>query len=134
MHFRSSTPLAVWLLALLVPLAAMFPTWQGYHFQELPERVFMGFRHLNGDHYQYAAFIRQAQDGGGLLMRNPFANEPQAGVFVLPLFWLIGALSRLLGGGIVFWWEAFRLVGGALTTLVFCRLTAWYLQTSRQRV
>ncbi len=72
MPVRRAPPLPVLLLALTLPVLAMSQTGQGYYFQEAPERVFMGFRHMYDDHYQYAAFMRQAQNGGGLLMRNPF--------------------------------------------------------------
>jgi len=71
----------------------MIPTWQGFLFEDLPNRIFLGFRYLPGDHYTYASFMRQAQDGSGLLMRNLFASEPQSGVFILPLFWTVGKLA-----------------------------------------
>ena len=126
-------PIPVLVLALLVPMAGMIPTWQGFLFEELPNRIFMGFRYMPLDHYQYAAFIRQAQDGGGLLMRNPFASEPQLGVFVLPLFWAVGALARLTGGSILVCWELFRLVGGALYILAFWGLSGVYFRTRGHR-
>ena len=133
MRDRWVLPLPVVLLALVVPVAAASAAWQGYLFEDLPNRIFLGFRFMAGDHYQYAAFIRQAQDGGGLLMRNPFASEPQAGVFVLPIFWAMGKLARLTGGSIVLWWEIFRIVGGALYILAFWSLSSLYFRSVRHR-
>jgi hypothetical protein len=133
MRDRSAPPIPVLLLALLVPLAAMIPTWQGFLFEDLPNRIFMGFRYMPRDHYTYAAFMRQAQDGGGLLMRNPFTSEPQLGVFVLPMFWAVGTLARLIGGSIVLWWEVFRLIGGALYVLAFWWFSGLYFRTPQHR-
>ena len=83
-------PAPVLVLALVTPLLAAVPTWQGYHYQSPPERVFMGFRYMAGDHAVYAAFMREARDGVGLFMYNPFCSEPQKNVFVLPYLWLTG--------------------------------------------
>jgi len=126
-------PTPVLLLALLIPLLSMIPTWQGYHYQQPPEKVFMGFRYMAGDHYQYGAFMRQARDGGGLFMYNPFTTEPQEGVFLLPYFWLVGTLSRL-AGDIVLWWNLFRILGGALYIIGFWWFTDSYFESSRDRL
>jgi len=133
MRDRWMPPIPVLVLALLVPLAGMIPTWQGFLFEDPPDRIFLGFRYMPIDHYQYAAFIRQAQDGGGLLMRNPFANEPQSGVFVLPLFWALGKLARLTGSSILVWWEILRLAAGALYILAFWHLSGLHFREPRHR-
>ncbi len=133
MRDRWVPPIPILLLALLVPLAAMIPTWQGFLFEDPPSRIFLGFRYMPSDHFQYAAFMRQALDGGGLLMRNPFASEPQSGVFLLPVFWAVGKLARVIGGSIVLWWEIFRFVAGALYILAFWHLSGLYFRTRRQR-
>src|SRR6058998_1024741 len=111
---RDRVPAAVLLLALMVPLLAMVPVWQGYHFEHPPERVFMGFRYMAGDHFQYAAFMREARDGQGPFMYNPFTSDPQRGVFLLPYFWALGALSRIAGGDLVVWWNVFKVLGGSI--------------------
>src|SRR5678815_4924727 len=118
---------------LLLALLSMIPTWQGYHFEQPPGKVFMGFRYMAGDHYQYAAFMRQAHDGVGLFMYNPFTTDPQKGVFLLPYFWLLGALSRL-AGDIVIWWNLFRVLGGALYIIAFWSFTGSFFKSSRERV
>ena len=133
MRDRWVPPIPVLLLAVLVPLTGMIPTGLGFLFEDPPARIFMGFRYMSGDHYQYAAFMRQAVDGGGLLMRNPFTSEPQSGVFLFPLFWLVGKLARLTGGNIVPWWEALRLVAGALYIGAFWHFSGLFFRTQRQR-
>ena len=126
-------PTPVLLLALLVPLISMIPTWQGYSFQQPPEKVFMGFRYMAGDHYQYAAFMREGRDGVGLFMYNPFTTDPQKGVFLLPYFWLIGVLSRL-AGDIVLWWNLFRILGGALYIIAFWWFAGSYFKSPGDRL
>jgi hypothetical protein len=127
-------PAPVLLLALLVPLASLITTWQGYHFQKPPERVFMGFRYMAGDHYQYAAFMREARDGVGLLMYNPFTSDSQRGVFVLPYFWALGVMSRLTGGEVVPWWNVTKVVGGFLYIVAFWYFSGVFFQKPRQRL
>ena len=127
-------PASILLIALLVPMLNLIPTWQGYYYQSPPERVFMGFRYLPGDHYQYAAFMRQARDHGSLFMENPFTSERQKGVFVLPYFWLLGTLSRITGAEITTLWGVFRVLGGALYIIVFWYFTWPYFREGRSRL
>lgn len=127
-------PTSILLIALLVPMLNLIPTWQGYYYQSPPERVFMGFRYLPGDHYQYAAFMRQARDRGSLFMENPFTSERQKGVFVLPYFWLLGTLSRITGAEITTLWGVFRVLGGALYIIAFWYFTGAYFREGRPRL
>jgi len=127
-------PASILLIALLVPLLSLIPTWQGYHYQSPPERVFMGFRYMAGDHYQYAAFMRQARDHGSLFMENPFTSERQKGVFVLIYFWLLGIMSRVTGVQVTALWEVLRVLGGALYIIAFWYLSGAYFQERRARL
>ena len=129
-----SLPAPVLALALVVPLLTAIPTWQGYHYQSPPDRVFMGFRYMVGDHYVYAAFMREARDGVGLFMYNPFCSEPQKNAFVLPYFWLIGRLAAMTGVGILFWWEVLKAVGCAVYVLVFWWFAGTVFDKGRQRL
>src|SRR5512134_2752271 len=111
-------PAPVLILALAVPLLGMLATLQGWYGQHPPERIFLGFRYMSGDHYQYASFMRQAQQDGRFLMENRYTTEPQKGVYVFPFFWLLGSVARLTGATLPAVWELFRLTGGFLLILV----------------
>lgn len=122
------------MLALAVPLLSLLHTWQGHLAASPPDRVFMGFRYMAADHFQYAAFMRQAEQDGGLLMTNPFTSEPQRGVYVLMYFWILGVFAHLSGLALTTTWEAFRVLGGMLYILLFWALTAHYFDTRQRRV
>lgn len=127
-------PALVLVVALLVPVLGMLPTWQGYHFQSPPDRVFMGFRYMAADHFQYAALIRQAQYEGRFLMENRYTTEPQKRVYLFLYYWLLGSVARVTGASLVGVWELFRWVGGALYIVIFWRMTAHYFQDDRRRL
>ncbi len=126
-------PVPVLVLALAVPLLSLVHTWQGYLAASPPERVFMGFRYMAADHFQYAAFMRQAQQDGSLLMNNPLTSEPQRGVYVLLYFWILGEFARLSGLSLTTSWEVFRVFCGMLYILLFWALTAHYFDTKQRR-
>src|SRR5262245_28051376 len=111
-------PKAVLAMALALGLAQMTAPFEGLLSQRLPGRVFLGFRYMAGDHYQYAGFIEQARETGRMLMVNPFTNQPQAGVFLMPFFWVVGLVSRALGTSIPWTWDLFRVVGAVGYVLV----------------
>jgi hypothetical protein len=100
-------------VALLVPLLSAVPTWHAYRAERPPDRVFLGFRFMAGDHYQYASFIRQAADEGRFAMENRFTTEPQKGRFVLLFLWITGMVGRVTGLGPPGAWEVMRIVSGA---------------------
>lgn len=103
----------------------MIPTWYGYLVDRPPQKIFMGFRFMADDHFQYASFIDQSAEGGSLLMENRFTTEPQHGRFVLLYMWLLGNISRLSGLGVVGSWELSRLLAGfsfMFLTWRFCGL------------
>ncbi|MFQ5845107.1 MAG: hypothetical protein ACE5JG_08985, partial [Planctomycetota bacterium] len=76
-------PAPILAVALALPLLSLVPSWEGYLAQSPPDRIFMGFRYMAADHYQYASFIRQAREDGRFLMENLFTSEPQRGVYIM---------------------------------------------------
>src|SRR5687768_18323267 len=97
---KSKQWLLVLLIAVLVPLLSMIPTWNGYVAERPPEKIFMGFRFMADDHFQYAGFISRSAEEGKLFTENPFTTEPQKGRFVLLYMWMVGQIARLTGWGI----------------------------------
>ena len=120
---RSTKPLTllVLVIAVVVPLLAMIPTWYGYRVQSPPQKIFMGFRYMADDHYSYASLISQSAEEGKLFMENRFTTEPQKGRFLLLYMWLVGKISRITGLGIVGSWDLARLLSG-----VAFMLAAWW--------
>src|SRR5262245_39211352 len=125
-------PIPVLLAALGLSLAQIIPTLQG-RWAASRGLVFLGFRYMAGDHYQYAAFARQARDTGALLMDNPFTTLPQTGVFLLPFFWIVGILSRETGS-IPLAWDLLRVAGAFCYVLVFWRFSALFFTRRDERV
>ena len=73
------------------------------------------------DSFAYVAFIRQTAETGDWLLSNPYTNLPQSGRFILPLFALLGHLSRWTGA------DAFWLLELARIPLVFVFFAVlWY--------
>lgn len=126
-------PAGVLILALAIPLMAAVPSLQGYLSAAPPDRIFLGFRYMAGDHYQYAAFVREARDHASLLMENPFTGEPQKGVFVLPYFWALGLSARWTGASIPTIWEVARIVGGSFYILAFWWFSGTWLESRSRR-
>lgn len=102
----------VFLIAALVPLLNVIPTIDGYVQQSPPERVFLGFRTMAGDHYQYGSMVRQASDEGRFLLENRYTTEPQRPGYVLLFFWLLGVICRVTGLALPLVWELMRVAVG----------------------
>src|SRR5574341_1150035 len=119
-------PASVLILALAVPLLSTITTLQGYYGAHPPEKVFLGFRYMSGDHYQYASLMRQAQKDGRFLMENLYTTEPQKGSYVFLYYWLLGSVARLTGATLAAIWELFRFLGGFLLIVVYWRFTSCY--------
>jgi len=116
----SRIPAVVLVIAVLLPLLNALPTWNGYLDERLPDRVFLGFRYMAGDHYQYASFVRQAADEGRFFMENRFTTEPQQGRYLLLYMWLAGQVCRFTGLDVPAAWEVLRFLSG-----IFFMLAAW---------
>jgi len=125
-------PWSVLLLAIVVPASTLLPSWWAAR-STPPDEVYLGFRFMAVDHFQYAAFIRQARDDGRLLMENPFTGESQRPSYLMPYFWFLGRAARATGASIPAVWEFFRVMGGVLLILAFWRLSARWLTGRRQR-
>jgi len=126
-------PVLVLLLALSAPLLSLIHTWEGYERASPPGRVFLGFPFMPTDHYQYAAFIRQASDGR-FFMENLFTSEPQSGVYVMLYYWILGMVSRLAGISTIATWLAFQVVVGFLYVLMFWVFTRHFIEAKRRRI
>ena len=127
-------PPAIIALAIMVSLLSLVPTWQGYGAASPPDRTFMGFRYMSEDHFQYAAFVRQARDSGSPFMRNPFTAEPQAGRYVLLYFWVVGMVCRATGASVTTAWEIMRVAGGIIYILLFWQFSAAYITDRARRM
>lgn len=130
---KSKQWLLVLLIAVLVPLLSMIPTWNGYVAERPPEKIFMGFRFMADDHFQYAGFISQSADEGKLFTENPFTTEPQKGRFVLLYMWMVGQIARLTGWGISWSWEFSRLFVGVAFMLVAWWFSGLLFKDARSR-
>ncbi len=126
-------PSLVLLLAIAVPSLTLLPSWQAARSTPAGE-VYLGFRFMPVDHFQYASFIRQARDDGRLLMENQFTGEPQRPSYLMPYFWALGLSARLTGASIPAVWECFRVTGGAFLILAFWRFTQRWLDRHRHRL
>ena len=131
---KKSLTVIVLLIAVLVPLLAMIPTWYGYFAQRPPQKIFMGFRYMADDHYSYAAFISQTAEEGKFFTENRFTTEPQKGRFLLLYMWLVGEISRLTGWGIVGSWELARLLAGFAFMLAAWWFTGRLFEDTRKRL
>jgi len=118
-------PAIVLVIAFLVPLLNVIPTMDGYLKASPPERVFLGFRYMARDHFQYGSFVRQAADEGRFVFENRFTTEPQRPSYVFPFFWLIGMICRFTGLSFPAVWELMRVVTGAA-----CLIAAWFFTKS----
>ena len=121
-------------LALLVPAASLAPAISGYLAQSPPERIFLGFRHLEVDHYQYGSFLAQARDEGRVLMENRLTGEPQTGRFVLLYLWLAGTLARASGAPDATAWLVLQYVTGVALLLVAWHVAGVFLRDSSERL
>lgn len=94
--------------------------------------IFTGVLTAYDDTFTYFAWIKQSADGH-LLLRDLFTSEPQPGEFFLPLWSVIGFLSRLTGASVVLMFHIARLVAG-LVLLIAARTIAQTVMKSRTRV
>ena len=133
---RSTKPLTllVLVIAVVVPLLAMIPTWYGYRVQSPPQKIFMGFRYMADDHYSYASLISQSAEEGKLFMENRFTTEPQKGRFLLLYMWLVGKISRITGWGVAGSWEFARLLAGFAFMLVAWCFSGLLFENMRKRL
>jgi hypothetical protein len=131
---EGGTPWTVVLVALALAASQLLVPLPGWWGGSPPEKVFLGFRYMAGDHFQYAAFIREARDTGALLMQDPFTTDPQRGVFLLPFFWIVGLASRLAGGSIPLAWDAFRVAGAFACVMMFWRFATPCFTRRSERV
>lgn len=126
-------PVLVLCLALAAPLLSLVHTWQGYERATPPARVFLGFPFMPTDHYQYAAFIRQAADGH-FFMENLFTSEPQRGVYVMLYYWVLGMVSHLAGISTIATWLVFQVAVGFAYILMFWVFTQHYIEPRGRRI
>lgn len=124
----------VLLVAILVPLLNMIPTWHGYSSEAPPERVFLGFRTLAMDHYQYASFVRQVTDEGRFFLENRFTSEEQSPRYVLLYLWVVGMFCRVTGLGLVLVWEIFRVGVGTVFLLTAWVFTGKFFKETKERL
>lgn len=127
----SRPPPWVLLVAVLPGLLALAAHLAGYavapHGME-----YLGFRHEPADHAQYMAFARQAADGGGLGLANPFVADAQDGRFVLLWLWLVGFVSRA-GLGLVATWHVLGLLANTAFFLLGWRVLQRVTDDARAR-
>jgi hypothetical protein len=111
-------------LTTLPYLLASFRTPTGF--------VFSGVLTAYDDTFSYFAWMRQ---GANLqvLMCDPFTSEPQPCEFFLPLWSLLGVLSRASGLSIPLTFHAVRLLSGLLL-LVLAKSVAGLVMKSRTRL
>jgi len=127
-------PAIVLVIAFLVPLLNVIPTIDGYLKASSPDRVFLGFRFMAGDHFQYGSLVRQAADEGRFFMENRYTTEPQRPSYIFLYFWLVGMLCRFTGLSLPAMWEVLRVVigGGFLIGAWF--FTKLYFASERERL
>ena len=118
----------VWLaLALLTTLpyvAAALRSPSGY--------TFSGVLTAYDDTFTYFAWMRQGADGH-LLMCDPFTSEPQRCEFFLPLWNMLGFISRVTHIPIAMTFNGARLFA-ALALLIVARSVVWTVVRSRTLV
>jgi len=126
-------PAGVLVVALLVPLLNMIPTIDGYEHQG-PDEVFLGFRNMAGDHYQYGSMIRQTAGQGRFFYDDLLTNEAQRGSYVFLYFYLVGTLMRVTGWSLVAVWELLRVVIGFAFLLATWRYLEAFFENRRTRL
>lgn len=85
--------------------------------------VFSGLLYQVPDNCVYLSWEEQAAQGA-FAMRNLFAGEPQRGLYLHLLAWLVGSLARLTGLPVVLVHHAARLALGGLVLVLAYRLFA----------
>ena len=114
---------AVWCAALLGAVALLHV--EGYLGAPAGWR-YSGFigPYLN-DYNGYLAWIRQARDGW-VLFRDQFTTEPHGRVFFHPLFWLMGAASRVTGLPLMTVWYLVQALASAGAILALYRFISHF--------
>src|SRR5687768_3113098 len=80
-----------------------------------PGHAFVGFFWFDDDHYNYLSFVQQAESGAALFHNKLLLEDHPRALFNLE-WWVVGVVSRLLGGHPL---VAYRLFGvAALLALV----------------
>lgn len=127
-------PALVLILALVAPLLNAIPTLDGYLQEEHPGRIFLGFRHMAGDHFQYGSLVRQVSQEGRFFLEDRYTTEAQSGRWVFLYFWLLGVIMRFTGLGFPVVWEVMRLLAGFLFMLALWRLTGLLFRERGHRI
>ena len=99
-----------------------------------PDRVFLGFRYMAPDYFQYLGFIREARDARNpILLANPFTGEPQGRRYVLLYFSLLGILARLSSISIQWLWFICQAIVGFMYIVMFYIFVGSFLQSRGRR-
>jgi hypothetical protein len=92
-----------------------------------PGMRFLGFVVNLDDQCVYLAWMKQASEGH-FLLRNLWTADPQRGINVHLLFWLLGVFSRATSLALPLVYHGGRLLLGAGVLLLFYRFTAFYTE------
>lgn len=106
----------VWLIWLILVLLTTIPYLVALSYAPAGSS-FSGVLTAHDDTFTYFAWMRQGADGN-LLMCNPFTSEPQRCEFFLPLWGVLGLISRVTGLSIPVTFHVARLVAAFLLLIV----------------
>jgi hypothetical protein len=92
-----------------------------------PGTTFSGLLYAADDHCVYLSWAQQAAQGH-FLLRNLFTGDPQRGIYVSLLSWLVGSVSRFTGVPLILVHHGARFLFGTLLLVLayslFARFTA----------
>jgi hypothetical protein len=125
-------PPAVLIVSIVLLGGSLLPALAG-RLAAADDEVFLGFRHMARDHFQYASLVRQTAEEGRFLLENRFTTEPQRPSYILLYLWLVGIVCRFTGMDVVTGWEVMKLVVGLIFLLVAWRFTALFWQRQQDR-
>lgn len=120
---RSAPPALFWLIPTTVVILRFVPFFLTRVLVPPAGTVLPAVGYNPIDWFAYVAFIRQCAETGDWVLSNPYATFPDRGRFILPLFSLLGHISRLTGLD-VFW--SLELSRVPLIFLFF-RVLWWFL-------
>ncbi|MDZ4696891.1 MAG: hypothetical protein SGI86_17270 [Deltaproteobacteria bacterium] len=86
-----------WSIPALVIVLRMIPFISTYLVAAPEGRRFLPVGFIPKDFLAYGAFIRQAAQGNGLTLLNPFTTDPQDGRFILVFHSILGLFVRVTG-------------------------------------
>src|SRR5437879_9193177 len=92
-----------------------------------PGTTFLGFLVNLDDQCVYVAWMKQAHDGH-FFLRNLWTADPQRGINVHVLFWLLGVIARVTAAPLPLVYHLGRLLLGGTVLLLFYRLTSWFTE------